>query len=396
MSDIRPKVPSNGSLLVQPDGSVQLSGRVSGDPNQVVTFNTITRALESTDASRLGIGTGGGGGGGTAVVTISPVPPENPSQGDLWWNSTVGRLFIFYNDGSTAQWVDASPNGGGPGQTTVTIGDTPPGNPNVGDLWWNDQDGRLYIYYIDSNTAQWVDTNPNGGGPGGGGNVTISNTPPPSPSQGDLWWNDQDGRLYIYYDDGNTQQWVDTNPNGGGTGGGTLSLVSIGTEPPANPSQGALWWNSDDGRLFVYYNDGNTAQWVDASPNGGSSGGGVPVTVSPTPPGSPTEGQLWWNTTDGRLFVYYDDGQTAQWVDASPNGGVGPDVTKTTISDTPPANPNEGDLWWNNEDGRFYIYYDDGQTAQWVDTNPNGGVDVSALQQQIDALEARIAALEGN
>ena len=386
-----PKIPSNGTLLVQPDGSVQLAGRIGGDPNQVVTYNPLTSVLESTDASRIG---GGGGSGTTAPVSIGPFPPSNPSQGDLWWNSADGRLFVYYDDGNTAQWVDASPNGGG-GSGGATVSPTPPADPNQGDLWWNSTDGRLFVYYDDGSSAQWVDTNPNGGA---GTKVTISDTPPTGATVGDLWWNDQDGRLYIYYDDGNTQQWVDTNPNGGGGGGGTLSLVSIGTSPPANPSQGALWWNSDDGRLFVYYDDGSSAQWVDASPNGGGGDGGVPVSVGETPPGNPTEGQLWWNSDDGRLFVYYDDGNTAQWVDASPNGGGGSGsiVTTTTISATPPPNPNEGDLWWNDQDGRFYIYYDDGSTAQWVDTNPNGGTDITALQQQINDLEARILILEGN
>ena len=69
-------------------------------------------------------------------------------------------------------------------------------------------------------------------------------------------------------------------------------------------------------------------------------------------------------------------------------------MTKTTISPTPPQNPNEGDLWWNDQDGRFYIYYDDGSTAQWVDTSPAGGTDITALQQTIIDLEARVAALE--
>jgi len=38
--------------------------------------------------------------------------------------------------------------------------------------------------------------------------------------------------------------------------------------PPPNPSDGNLWYNADDGRLYVYYNDGNSTQWVDASPDG--------------------------------------------------------------------------------------------------------------------------------
>ena len=39
------------------------------------------------------------------------------------------------------------------------------------------------------------------------------------------------------------------------------------TTPPLNPEAGNLWYNSDDGRLYIYYNDGDSTQWVDASPD---------------------------------------------------------------------------------------------------------------------------------
>ena len=35
--------------------------------------------------------------------------PSSPSDGDLWWKSDEGRLKIYYADGSSDQWVDASP-----------------------------------------------------------------------------------------------------------------------------------------------------------------------------------------------------------------------------------------------------------------------------------------------
>lgn len=41
--------------------------------------------------------------------------------------------------------------------------------------------------------------------------------------------------------------------------------VSVGTAAPTSPSAGALWWNSEEGKLKIYYNDGNTSQWVDAN-----------------------------------------------------------------------------------------------------------------------------------
>jgi len=55
-------------------------------------------------------------------------------------------------------------------------------------------------------------------------------------------------------------------------GGGTS--VSVGPTPPANAEQGDLWWNNDDdsGRLYVYYEDGDSNQWVEASPQSDGDG----------------------------------------------------------------------------------------------------------------------------
>ena len=45
---------------------------------------------------------------------------------------------------------------------------------------------------------------------------------------------------------------------------GAGSSVSIGLVPPTSPTpvQGDMWWDSDDSDLHVYYNDGTSAQWV--------------------------------------------------------------------------------------------------------------------------------------
>jgi hypothetical protein len=36
----------------------------------------------------------------------------------------------------------------------------------------------------------------------------------------------------------------------------------IGDTPPASPVAGDLWWESDSGNLYCYYNDGDSLQWV--------------------------------------------------------------------------------------------------------------------------------------
>ena len=63
------------------------------------------------------------------------------------------------------------------------------------------------------------------------------------------------------------------------------------------------------------------SNWGPAAPTGGGGGGGATVTTSDTAPSTPSDGDLWWKSDEGRLKVYYDDGvgtPSAQWVDASP------------------------------------------------------------------------------
>ena len=57
------------------------------------------------------------------------------------------------------------------------------------------------------------------------------------------------------------------------TASGSGIGLSISDTPPANTTAYPLWYSSLLGRSFVYYNDGNSSQWVDFSPT--SSGGSV-------------------------------------------------------------------------------------------------------------------------
>ena len=68
-----------------------------------ITFGNVT-------GSGFTINSSGGGGGGGATVTIDDTAPVGPAVGDLWWKSDEGRLKVFYSDtDATLQWVDANP-----------------------------------------------------------------------------------------------------------------------------------------------------------------------------------------------------------------------------------------------------------------------------------------------
>jgi hypothetical protein len=52
--------------------------------------------------------------------------------------------------------------------------------------------------------------------------------------------------------------------------------------------------------------------------------GGGGMTVSSTAPSSPAEGDMWYDDTSGRTYVYYDDGSSQQWVEfGAPPSGIG-------------------------------------------------------------------------
>jgi len=73
-----------------------------------------------------------------------------------------------------------------------------------------------------------------------------------------------------------------------------------------------------DGQALVY--DNATSNWVNGE------GSTVPVLISETAPASPEVGELWLNSTEAKMYVYYDDGSSAQWVAAV--GGTVPSQGK--------------------------------------------------------------------
>jgi hypothetical protein len=64
--------------------------------------------------------------------------------------------------------------------------------------------------------------------------------------------------------------------------------------------------------------------------------------------------------------------------DSSRPSGVGwTSVTPLTISDTPPASPKNADLWFNSLDGGLLVYYSDVDTNQWVEIALGSGIDLT-------------------
>ena len=58
------------------------------------------------------------------------------------------------------------------------------------------------------------------------------------------------------------------------------------------------------------------------------AGGSATLIVSDTPPPDPADNTLWWHATKGVLYVRYNDGNSAQWVIATPTTDISALVAK--------------------------------------------------------------------
>ena len=83
------------------------------------------------------------------------------------------------------------------------------------------------------------------------------------------------------------------------TGSSLSELADVSTTAPS--TNDVLTWDGSN--------------WGPAASTGG---GGANVTISDTAPGSASAGDLWWESDKGRLKIYYNDTDSTQWVDASP------------------------------------------------------------------------------
>lgn len=85
-----------------------------------------------------------------------------------------------------------------------------------------------------------------------------------------------------------------------------IRIANLSSDP-VSAEEGDFYYNTVSDKLKVYAN----ATWTEVG-SGGSGGG---LTVSDNAPLSPTSGQLWYNSSSGKTFVYYEDGNSNQWVE---------------------------------------------------------------------------------
>lgn len=122
-----------------------------------------------------------------------------------------------------------------------------------------------------------------------------------------------------------------------------------------------------------------------------SSGGGASVTTDDTAPTSPSDGDLWWDSAGGKMYVYYQDADSSQWVSVSVPGSTGPAGANgsaqayTNFASFPSSGNTLGDfaiaqdtkalyMWDGTEWDRVFAGAD--ETPTWT-TEPNSSYDLA-------------------
>lgn len=150
-----------------------------------------------------------------AIITASDTPPEDPADGQLWYDGVGGRVYLWYNDGTSSQWVDAAPATVG---GTVQLGGGTGASPSL--TFATDTDTGVY-----SSTANNLAFATGGSGRvfiDGSGNVGINNSSPTD-------------RLTIY--NASSDVWIRTHTStynaytGVNTGSGTIDTYVASNHP---------------------------------------------------------------------------------------------------------------------------------------------------------------------
>ena len=226
----------NASITAIDYSTVLTDTTLTGSPTAPTAATAANNTLIATTAfvrSAITAYGGGGGGGGGASVNISLTAPSSPSAGDLWFDSSNLKTFIYYNDGDSNQWVLANPTGQDDLSMAALSSNVIP-----------DQDN---YYALGSSTNKWSNIHTNAANIN---NATLTGIPTaPTPAQ-----SVNDTQLA-------TTAYVRTAMASVGAGGASTTLSATA---PSTPATGDLWIDTEDMSLHIYYADGSSNQWVQA------------------------------------------------------------------------------------------------------------------------------------
>ncbi len=256
-------------------------------------FDGVVRALEDLNTSISGIS--GGGGGASDILPGSGIYFTSSGTSTVINASVVSASGISIGAGSGIYLTQ--------GGSVVNV-DYDAVYDNVVSGHFLDEGSVTITYSGTSVIVSGTDTQGGGGGGGGSGvSVTVSGSPGTGYGTGDLWFDVNQGRMFVYASGGSVAQpnWYQTNAEG---------IILKGTTPPsgtgtnAPPRDGSAFFHELVGSIFVY--DAVTSGWYESGPRRSFA-------YSTAAPSAQVPGEGWYDDTANALKVW--NGTT--WVDAN-------------------------------------------------------------------------------
>ena len=262
-------------------------------------------------------------------VTTSDTPPSSPSDNALWFNSSEGQLYVYYNDGDSSQWVATSGIGILHSQLSNLQGHIIPDTDDTYDL--GSPTKRFRDLYL------------------GPGSLYVNNKK-------------------VISDESDTMEFkTDANQNLRIKTTGTGDL-EIATESGNIELKGTV--EILTGKKIID-STGNSVQFGNDIEMNSNTVTGLKEPVIDNQAATKKYVDTRINNLIGGADSAYDtlvEIQNAMATDAEVAALIANLGSALQVSDTSPSGASIGDLWFNSSDGQLYVYYDDGTSTQWVST----------------------------
>jgi hypothetical protein len=156
---------------------------------------------------------------GRANITTGAQEPESPQVGDIWIDDSEEPITVYFWTGLI--WQEAG----------IVGPEGPPNILTIGTVTSGDSNSTATATITGDSPEQVLSLTLKQGPTGPQGTFDVFENAPTGPEQGDVWFNSSDGRFYVYYD----SYWVEALSNEAGPTGptgpaGVGTIISV-TDP---------------------------------------------------------------------------------------------------------------------------------------------------------------------